>query len=37
MVQTGWPLGVPLVCNLGKGLWEMRIYITEYHSKGSLH
>jgi phage-related protein len=24
MVQTGWPLGMPLVCNLGKGLWEVR-------------
>lgn len=24
MVQTGWPLGMPLVCNLGKGLWEIR-------------
>lgn len=22
MVQTGWPLGMPLVDNLGKGLWE---------------
>jgi phage-related protein len=24
MVQTGWPVGMPLVCNLGKGLWEER-------------
>jgi phage-related protein len=24
MVQTGWPLGMPLVGNLGKGLWEVR-------------
>ena len=24
MVQEGWPLGMPLVCNLGKGLWEIR-------------
>ncbi len=24
MVQTGWPLGMPLVRNLGKGLWEVR-------------
>lgn len=24
LVQTGWPLGMPLVCNLGKGLWEVR-------------
>lgn len=24
MVQTGWPLGMPLVDNLGKGLWEVR-------------
>jgi phage-related protein len=23
-VQAGWPLGMPLVCNLGKGLWEVR-------------
>ena len=23
-VQTGWPLGMPLVGNLGKGLWEVR-------------
>lgn len=24
MVQIGWPLGMPLVRNLGKGLWEIR-------------
>jgi phage-related protein len=24
MVQEGWPLGMPLVCSLGKGLWEIR-------------
>ncbi len=24
MVQSGWPLGMPLVGNLGKGLWEVR-------------
>ena len=24
MVQEGWPLGMPLVRNLGKGLWEVR-------------
>lgn len=24
MVQIGWPLGMPLVGNLGKGLWEVR-------------
>ena len=24
MVQEGWPLGMPLVCNLGQGLWEVR-------------
>lgn len=24
MVQGGWPLGMPLVRNLGKGLWEIR-------------
>ncbi|MES2216873.1 MAG: type II toxin-antitoxin system RelE/ParE family toxin [Pseudomonadota bacterium] len=23
-VQYGWPLGMPLVRNLGKGLWEIR-------------
>ncbi len=24
MVQEGWPLGLPLVGNLGGGLWEVR-------------
>ncbi len=24
-VQLGWPLGMPLVRNLGEGLWEVRI------------
>lgn len=24
MVQEGWTLGMPLVGNLGKGLWEVR-------------
>lgn len=24
MVQTGWPLGMPLVRSMGKGLWELR-------------
>lgn len=24
-VQFGWPLGMPLVCNLGGGIWEVRI------------
>lgn len=24
MAQEGWPLGMPLVGNLGKGLWEVR-------------
>jgi phage-related protein len=23
-IQIGWPLGMPLVRNLGEGLWEMR-------------
>lgn len=23
-VQFGWPLGMPLVSNLGQGLWEVR-------------
>jgi len=23
-VEIGWPLGMPLVRNLGKGLWEVR-------------
>lgn len=24
-VQYGWPLGMPLVDSLGKGLWEVRV------------
>ena len=24
-VQLGWPLGMPLVRNLGDGIWEVRI------------
>ncbi|HSX11701.1 MAG TPA: type II toxin-antitoxin system RelE/ParE family toxin [Chlamydiales bacterium] len=28
MVQAGWPLGMPLVGNLGKGLWEVRSTLT---------
>ena len=24
-VQLGWPLGMPLVRNLGSGMWEVRI------------
>ncbi len=24
-VQYGWPLGMPLVDNLGNGLWEVRV------------
>lgn len=24
MVQEGWPLGMPLVGNLGEGIWEVR-------------
>lgn len=24
MVQEGWPLGMPLVRSLGKGVWEIR-------------
>lgn len=23
-VQFGWPLGMPIVCGLGHGLWEVR-------------
>lgn len=26
-VQFGWPLGMPLVCKLEKGLWEVRIQL----------
>ena len=28
-VQWGWPLGMPLVRNLGDGLWEVRTYLPE--------
>lgn len=27
-VQFGWPLGMPLVKNLGSGLWEIRSHLT---------
>jgi len=27
IVQLRWPLGMPLVRSLGKGLWEIRSYI----------
>jgi len=27
-VQFGWPLGMPLVGNLGQGMWEIRIRLT---------
>ncbi len=27
-VQYGWPLGMPLVGNLGQGLWEVRTKIS---------
>ena len=27
-VQFGWPLGMPLVDNLGQGLWEVRVKLT---------
>lgn len=26
-IQIGWPLGMPLVRNLGKGLWEIRSHL----------
>lgn len=26
-IQIGWPLGMPLVRNLGEGLWEARSHI----------
>lgn len=26
-VQFGWPLGMPLVRKMGKGLWEVRIHL----------
>ncbi len=28
MVQFGWPLGMPLVDNLGHGIWEVRTKLT---------
>jgi phage-related protein len=28
-VQFGWPLGMPLVGNLGDGLWEVRIKLAQ--------
>ena len=28
-VQFGWPLGMPLVRKLDKGLWEVRVRLTE--------
>jgi phage-related protein len=28
-VQFGWPLGMPLVRKLGKGLWEIRIQLPD--------
>ena len=28
-VEFGWPLGMPLVRSLGKGLWEVRISLRE--------
>ena len=28
-VQFGWPLGMPLVKNLGDGLWEIRSNLTQ--------
>lgn len=27
-VQYGWPIGMPLVDSLGKGLWEVRIKLS---------
>ena len=29
-VQWGWPLGMPLVDSLGKGLWEIRIKLKHH-------
>jgi phage-related protein len=29
-VQLGWPIGMPLVDNLGKGLWEIRIKLKHH-------
>ena len=28
-VQFGWPLGMPLVRKLNKGLWEVRVRLTD--------
>jgi phage-related protein len=28
-VQYGWPLGMPLVRNLGEGLWEVRSHLRD--------
>lgn len=28
-VEFGWPLGMPLVRNLGMGLWEVRVSLRE--------
>jgi phage-related protein len=28
-VQYGWPIGMPLVDNLGQGLWEVRIKLSQ--------
>lgn len=28
-VQFGWPLGMPLVRKLAKGLWEVRIHLAD--------
>lgn len=27
-VQFGWPLGMPLVANIGDGIWEVRIKLS---------
>ena len=27
-VQFGWPLGMPLIDNLGQGIWEIRTHLT---------
>jgi phage-related protein len=29
-LQYGWPLGMPLVRSLGKGLWELRCKLTDH-------
>ena len=28
-VQFGWPIGMPLCCSLGQGLWEVRTSLGE--------